>query len=81
MSINVVDGRLTVTLASGFDGYSSAITYAQSLLHVLAVTNREAISQDDLYNVCDLIMEMLPDQEQMYRLYLFEQKQADLNKI
>lgn len=59
--------------ASGLDGYSSVITYAQSLLHVLSVTNRKSISQDDLYNVYDLIMEMLPTSSQMYDLQRLEQ--------
>lgn len=69
MSISINENRnLVITSAAKAMGYDDAIIRLESLINVLQCTNMEMLQQDDLYNVCEIILDMLPDKELLYNL-------------
>lgn len=69
MSISINENRnLVITSAAKAMGHDDAIIRLESLINVLQCTNMEILQQDDLFNVCEIILDMLPDKELLYNL-------------
>lgn len=69
MSISINENRnLVITSAAKAMSYDDAIIRLESLINVLQCTNMEMLQQADLYNVCEIILDMLPDKELLYNL-------------